>query len=123
MHVYTHTHTHTHTHTQTLSRTQKVPTTERQKTNMRKKSRNNKIPKNSRLFLYCEKEEEDQVLFHEVRLSADSCTVFQRWGRTNKQVYRANKKTRHQSKEEALDACHQLRLDHLQAAKGGFDKV
>jgi len=64
-----------------------VPTTERQKAIMRKKSCNDKIPKNSRLFLYCEKEEEDKLLFHEVRLSADSCTVLQRWGCTNKQVW------------------------------------
>jgi|LauGreDrversion2_3_1035106.scaffolds.fasta_scaffold36509_2 hypothetical protein len=44
---------------------------------------------------------------------------------TNKQVYRANRtgKTRHQSKEEALDAVHQLRIDYLEAAKGWFEKA
>ena len=100
-----------------------VPTTERQKANMRKKSRNNKVPKNSILFCYCEKEEEDAVRFHEVRLSADSCTVFQRWGRTNKQVYRANKKIRYNSKDEAIAYCNSLRTEQFNPGKGWVDKA
>jgi predicted DNA-binding WGR domain protein len=90
---------------------------------MRKKSRNNKIPKNSLLFLYVEKEEEDSVRFHELRLSADSCTVYQRWGRTNKQVYRANKKSRHASKEDALAFCASLRTENFNTSKGWLDKA
>lgn len=80
-----------------------IPTTERQKATMRKKARNNKVPRNSIILSYCEKEEEDAVRFHEVRLSADSCTVFQRWGRTNRQVILC-------ARSECRDVCARVRL-------------
>jgi hypothetical protein len=59
----------------------------------------------------------------QVRLSADSCTVYQRWGRKHKKVYRANKKTRHANKEEAMIMCHSLRSSLLDSNNGWQDKV
>jgi len=102
-----------------------VPTPEHHKALNRKKKKE-KIPKNSVAFVYCEKEEESTARFHELRISFDGRAVFTRWGRpgvTNNYAWRANKKTRFATKEEALVYCRNLKAQWLSAPEGWLEKT
>ena len=60
--------------------------------------------------------------FHELRLSADGRCVYTRWGRVDKPLYRANKKSRYNTKEEALHHFHTERNEKLNGSECWIEK-
>ena len=89
----------------------------------RKKKKRDRIPRNTTLLLYCEREENGVQRFHELRLSADGRSVYTRWGRADKPIYRANKKSRYHSKDDALNHSHTERLEKLHGSEGWVEKA
>jgi len=90
------------------------PTPEHHKALNRKKKKE-RIPKNAPPFFYGEREEDGVVRFLEVRVSSDGRVVYLRWGRpglSNNYAWRANKKTRFATREEALQHCQSVKAQH-----------
>ena len=96
-----------------------VPTTDRQRALTAKKKHRDRVPRNSDLILYCEKEDEVSVRFHEVRISSDGRTVFERYGRSS---LFANKKTRYANREEGVEKAQARRAEQLHSSKGFIEK-
>ena len=90
------------------------PTPEHHKALNRKKKKE-RIPKNAVAYYYGEREEEGVVRFFELRLSSDSRAVYARWGRpgiSNNYAWRANKKTRFATRDEAEAYCQNTKAEH-----------
>lgn len=99
-----------------------VATTEWQKTLNRRRTKRERIPRNAELLLYCEREEQGVQHFHELRLSADGLSVYARWGRVDRPLYRASKKSKFISKVDALNHFHNERAEKLNCADGWVEK-
>jgi len=100
-----------------------VATTEWQKTLNRRRTKRERIPQNAELLLYCEREEQGVQHFHELRLSADGLSVYARWGRVDRPLYRASKKSKFISKGDALNHFHNERAEKLNCADGWVEKA
>lgn len=100
------------------------PTPEHHKALNRKKKKE-RIPKNAGAFYYGEREEEGVVRFFELRLSSDNRAVYTRWGRpgiSNNYAWRANKKQRFATREEAVGFCQNSKAEH-RPQDGWIEKV
>jgi len=95
---------------------------ERQKMLSRKKKKRDRIPLNSEALLYCEREEQSVLRFHELRVSADGRSLYSRWGRVDRPLYRANQKKRYATKEDALNHFNLERNEKLSVVEGWIEK-